>query len=160
MFQLGLTWVNKLHYLIYIISRYLISNTQANILLFKFNKRNARNRFEICSKLTIKTPERRQSRSGFFIVNFKHVSYLFVVFLLLTLNEIVETKLKRTNKDASKWVIVWHWKAHLTHYALFRLLKLWQSHFGKSDHVGTIMDLFKAYNYISKAYPDHLTFLL
>ena len=31
----------------------------ANIYLFKGNSRNSRKRFEICSKLTIKTPERR-----------------------------------------------------------------------------------------------------
>ena len=42
---------------------------------------------EICSKLTIETPERPQSRrSGVFIVNFEHISHLFLVFLLLTLN--------------------------------------------------------------------------
>ena len=32
----------------------------ANNYLFKVNDRNARKRFEICSKLTIKTPEQRQ----------------------------------------------------------------------------------------------------
>ena len=32
----------------------------ANIYLFKFNNRNTRKKSEICSKLTIKTPERRQ----------------------------------------------------------------------------------------------------
>ena len=31
----------------------------ANIQLFKVNNRNTRKRCEICSKLTIKTPERR-----------------------------------------------------------------------------------------------------
>ena len=39
------------------------------------------------SKLTIKTPERRQwRRSGVFIVNFKHTSQLVLEFLLSTLN--------------------------------------------------------------------------
>ena len=39
---------------------------------------------EICSKLTIKIPERRHwRRSGIFIVNFKHISRLVLV---LTLN--------------------------------------------------------------------------
>ena len=33
----------------------------ANIYLFKVNNRNTRTRCEICSKLTIKTPERRQN---------------------------------------------------------------------------------------------------
>ena len=37
-----------------------ISVFPANIYLFKDNNRNSRKRCEICSKLTIKTPERRQ----------------------------------------------------------------------------------------------------
>ena len=45
-------------------------------------------RCEICSKLTIKTPEWGQwHRSGVFIVNFEHISDLFLVFLLLTLKK-------------------------------------------------------------------------
>ena len=51
---------------------------------FKVNNRNTRTRREICSKLTIKIPEQR--RSGIFIVNFEHISYLVLVFLLLTLS--------------------------------------------------------------------------
>ena len=47
----------------------------ANIYLFKLNNRNTRKRYEIRSKLTIKTPERR--RSGVFIVNFERTSHLF-----------------------------------------------------------------------------------
>ena len=59
----------------------------AGIYLLKVNNRNTRTRCEICSKLTIKTPERRhQRRSGVFIVNFEHISHLVLVFLLLTLN--------------------------------------------------------------------------
>ena len=54
-----------------------------DIYLFKVNNRNTRTRCEICSKLTIKTPERR---SGVFIVNFENISHLVLVFLLLTLN--------------------------------------------------------------------------
>ena len=48
-------------------------NPASNYML-KVNNRNTRTRYEICSKLTIKTPERRQwRRSGVFIVvNFKH----------------------------------------------------------------------------------------
>ena len=45
-------------------------------------------RCEICTKLTIKTPERRHwLRYGVFIVNSDHVTQLFQVFLLLTLNK-------------------------------------------------------------------------
>ena len=54
--------------------------------LLKFNNRNTRTKCEICSKLTIKIPERRQRRSGIFIVNLEHISHLVLVFLLLTLN--------------------------------------------------------------------------
>ena len=57
------------------------------IYLLKINNRNTRTRCEICSKLTIKTSERRQwRRSGVFIANFEHISQLELVFLLLTLN--------------------------------------------------------------------------
>ena len=54
---------------------------------FKVSNRNTRTRCKICSKLTIKTSERRLwRRSGIFIVNFEHISYLVLVFLLLTLS--------------------------------------------------------------------------
>ena len=50
----------------------------ANIYLFKVNNRNTRKRCEMCSKLPIKTPGRRQwHRSGVSIVNFEHISHLF-----------------------------------------------------------------------------------
>ena len=43
--------------------------------MFKANNRSTRTWCEICSKLTIKTPERRQwFRSGVFTVNFKLVN--------------------------------------------------------------------------------------
>ena len=62
-------------------------NDAAVIYLLKVNNRNTRVRCEICSKLTIKIPERRQwRRSDVFIVNFEHISHLNLVFLLLTLN--------------------------------------------------------------------------
>ena len=58
-----------------------------SIYLFKFNNRNTRPRCEICSKLTIKTPERRHwRRSGVFIVNFEYISHLALWFLFLTLS--------------------------------------------------------------------------
>ena len=61
--------------------------TAAGIYLVKVNNRNTRARREICSKLTIKTLERRQwRRYGVFNVNFEHISQLVLVFLLLTLN--------------------------------------------------------------------------
>ena len=57
------------------------------IYQLKVNNRNTRSRCEICSELTIKTPERDDwRRSGIFIVNFEHISHIVLVFLLLTLN--------------------------------------------------------------------------
>ena len=57
------------------------------IYLLKGNNRNTRKRWEMCSKLTIKIPERRQwRRSRIFIVNFEHISHIVLVFPLLTLN--------------------------------------------------------------------------
>ena len=55
--------------------------------MFKVNGQKTRTRCEICSKLTIKIPERRHwRRSGIFIVNFEHISHRVLVFLLLTLS--------------------------------------------------------------------------
>ena len=44
--------------------------------MFKVNNRNTRTRSEICSKLTIKTPERRYFTpySSVFIVNFEQIN--------------------------------------------------------------------------------------
>ena len=72
----------------------------ANIYLFKVNNKNTRKRCEICSKLTIKTPERRQwRRSGVFIVNFEHISHLVLVFLLLTSNKLMLAGILPKTKD-------------------------------------------------------------
>ena len=56
----------------------------SNIYLFKVNKSYFRKRCELCSKLIIKTPKRRQWRcSGVFIVNFEHISHFFLLFLFI-----------------------------------------------------------------------------
>ena len=53
---------------------WLWSFIPAGIYLLKVNTRNTRTRCEICLKLTIKIPKRRQCRrSGNFILNFEHV---------------------------------------------------------------------------------------
>ena len=53
----------------------------ANNYLFKDNNRNTRTSCEICSKVTKKTPERRQwRRSGVFIVNLNIFHTLFQCF--------------------------------------------------------------------------------
>ena len=65
----------------------IVCRFPAGNYMFKVNNRNIRTRCGICSKLTIKIPERRHwRRSGIFIVNFKHISHLVLVLLLLTLN--------------------------------------------------------------------------
>ena len=61
---------------------------QLTVTCSKPINRNTTKRCEICSKLTIKTPVRRQWRcSGIFIVNFEYISHLFLVILLMTLNK-------------------------------------------------------------------------
>ena len=84
---------------------------QAGNYMFKVNNRNTTIRCEICSKLTIKTPEPRQwSCSGLFIVNFEHISHLVLVFILID-------NLKQVN---SSWILTIY-----THYMLkFNLLLL------------------------------------
>ena len=68
----------------------LSRNYRAGIYLLKVNNKNTRTRCEICSKLTIKTPERRHwCRSGVFIVIFEHIRLLVLVFLLLTLGVVL-----------------------------------------------------------------------
>ena len=63
----------------------------AVIYLLKVHNRNTRTKCEVCSKLTIKKPERRYwphwCRSGVFIVNFKYISHIVSVFLLLTVSK-------------------------------------------------------------------------
>ena len=68
----------------------VLESLSAMIYLFKVNNRDTIKRCEICSKFTIKTSDRHhQRRSGVFIVNFEHVSHLFLVFLLLNLRKLL-----------------------------------------------------------------------
>ena len=81
----------------------------AGIYLLKVNNRNTRTRCEICSKLTIKTPERRskltiKTPERRFIVSFEHISHLVLVFLLLTLNMQLPAGLIK-EKTTSKTII-------------------------------------------------------
>ena len=47
--------------------------------MFKVSSRNIRKTGEICSKLAIRAPERRD---GVFIVTFEHIPHFFLMFLL------------------------------------------------------------------------------
>ena len=58
--------------------------------IFKVSYRNTRTRCEICSKLTIKTQERRQWHGfGVFDVNFEHILQLVLVFLLINIEHVI-----------------------------------------------------------------------
>ena len=79
----------------------LPSSQLINICLLKVSNRNTRKMRKICSKWTVKTPDRHHRRhSDVFIVNFEHISHCFLVFLLLTLNKqmlaVFIAKLKKT----------------------------------------------------------------
>ena len=68
--------------------------TPAGIYLLQLieflDTRDTRTRCGICSKLIIKTPEQRHCRrSGFFTVNFEHISPLVLVFLLLPFQHVI-----------------------------------------------------------------------
>ena len=58
----------------------------SRLFLLKVNNRNPRIMCEICLKLTLKTPERRQWRRSCVFVCFEHISHLALGFLLLTVN--------------------------------------------------------------------------
>ena len=60
---------------------YTGKNSSTNVYLFTVNNSNTRKRCEICSKLTIKSPQRC---STVFIVKFEHVSYLFTPFFTVS----------------------------------------------------------------------------
>ena len=49
------------------------NSSATNIYLFKVNNRNTKRKWEICSKLTVKTQERL---STVFIFNFEQISHL------------------------------------------------------------------------------------
>ena len=62
--------------------QYLSRSYPAGNYMFKANNRNTRTRCEVCSKFTIKTPEKHNWHcSGVFTVNSEHISHLLLVFL-------------------------------------------------------------------------------
>ena len=63
-----------------------LNSFPANNYLFKDNNGNIWKRCDICSQLIIKTPQLHYRRSDVLIVNFEHISNLFL-FLLLTFNQ-------------------------------------------------------------------------
>ena len=91
-----LIWIMMLSFKIKIKIR-LLDQFSENKYMLKFNNGSTTKRCGICLKLIIRAPKRCATdvalfslfllRSGIFIVNFEHISYLFPVFLLLTLNK-------------------------------------------------------------------------
>ena len=74
----------------------------ADIYLFKVNITNNRKRCKIHSELTIKATEQHHwSRSGFFIVNFEHISYLFVASIVSSENLFGELNFLRKHGHVS-----------------------------------------------------------
>ena len=63
-----------------------MKNSLANRYILKVSNRTTTKRCDICSKLRIKTSERRHSRRpGVFAINFEHILNFVLVFLLLPL---------------------------------------------------------------------------
>ena len=76
--------------------------------MFKVSNRNTRTWCEICSKLTINTPERRHwRRSGVFIVNFEHILHLVLVLLFLTLSRLMPAGISSKNTATLSVLIKW-----------------------------------------------------
>ena len=72
-------------HLLPILLLYWLTKHLADMYLLRVNNRNTKTRCEICSKLTIKTPERCcWHRSSVFIVNFEDISHPILAFLFLT----------------------------------------------------------------------------
>ena len=64
------------------------NHSLANIYLYKAINGNSSTTHEICSNLTIKTPEQRQRRCfGDIIVNFEQTLHIILMFPLITLNK-------------------------------------------------------------------------
>ena len=79
-------WKARLMWILIWLRSKLKSKVPVSIYFLKVNNRNSRNRYEMCSNLTIKTPKRcHWRRSGVFIITFEHISHLLLVILLLLL---------------------------------------------------------------------------
>ena len=78
----------------------------------KVKRKNTRKRYEICSLLTLKTPEQCQWRcSSVFIANFEHVSHFFL-FLLLSLSIYLFAGLR------GQFIKPWNFHVALNHKAI------------------------------------------
>ena len=87
---------------------YFSTHFPTNIYLFKVNNRNSRKRYEIYSKLTIKTTERRYWRRSGVLINFEHISHVSSVFIVDF--EQVNVSWVGAGKKLLQILWFWHWK--------------------------------------------------
>ena len=119
--------------------------------LFKVINNNTRKTCEICSKLTIATLEKRQWCCPFvFIVNFEHISRIFLLFLLLILIMYLFA-----GEQYTKWLGEFNW--HRFGVTIFNLEHIWhniqdikvfiyniENVFACSDNIWVNKNLFKS----------------
>ena len=84
----------------------LTSKTSKHLNIEVYN-RNSRKRCNVCSKSTIKTAK-QNCFSGDFIVNFEHISHLFIRFPLLTLNKCLLGRLYVQTKTENGTSIIYN----------------------------------------------------
>ena len=77
-------------------------------LLVQSNNRNARKRYEIYSKLTIKTTERRYWRRSGVLINFEHISHVSSVSIVNF--EQVNVSWVGAGKKLLQTLWFWQWK--------------------------------------------------
>ena len=109
-----------------------LKSSTAGIYLLKVNNRSTKTRCKICSRLTIKIPERRHwRRSGIFIVNFEHISHFVLACLChCRLGHSFDNFKQGSNQILfflSKWI--WNWKSRKRrnssyHFPSFLLVKM------------------------------------
>ena len=76
----------------------------ANIYLFKSNNRNTRKNCQICSKLTIKTPERRHwRRSVFLLLTSKTFQTFFFDFKQINVKLLTNTSAVKIHAESKQW---------------------------------------------------------
>ena len=106
--QLPLLWISK--------TSHRVCNYPAGIYLLKVNNKNTRTRFEICSKLTMKTPERRHWQ---LTIGFQPV-YTCSKLTIETLEKRCEISLKLTIKTPERR----YWRLTIGSQPEFTCLKL------------------------------------
>ena len=102
--------------------------------MLKVNNRNTRARCEICSKLTIKTPERRHWRQVFVSFYYSKI-YVFLFSLLIMIHwrhKFLETMQShwgftyyRTIENYSSPLVVWFWFQLIQKYLSKEIIIAW-----------------------------------